>query len=113
MELPKLQYVSHELGLSSHGTRSQILERLDAHLSEEGRYLDVPLNEAVDRLYLKLVRGLLLSASIGLRLLPSPSSASASFHLLVCTVTHLSSPPVSYAGARQPRRGGLHRDPPV
>lgn len=57
MELPKLQYVSHELGLSSHGTRSQLLERLDAHLSEEGRYLDVPLVEAVDRLYLKLVRG--------------------------------------------------------
>ena len=57
MGLQQLQYLSHELGLSSHGTRSQLLERLSHCLDEAALKEGVdkgsmlPLEEAIDNLY--------------------------------------------------------------
>ena len=61
MGLQRLQFVSHELGLSSHGTRSQLLERL-SHCLEEAAIKEgvekgsmLPLEEAIDNLYQRLL----------------------------------------------------------
>ena len=61
MGLQRLQFVSHELGLSSHGTRSQLLERLSVCLDEaavrEGvdKGSMLPLEAAIDNLYTRLL----------------------------------------------------------
>ena len=51
--LSKLQFVCHELGLASHGTRVQLMERLGYHFKENG--MDAPVGDKIEELFQKIL----------------------------------------------------------